>query len=78
MFGSVILATGWTFEEVGELTPVQIGVVMKAITEERKQQAAMWGAKVEENADRTAELEQKLARLKKETGREKFDLRELI
>jgi hypothetical protein len=72
------LATGKDFEEIGKWTPVQLGVVMKAITERRKELAAMWGGSEAKSDDMTTAMEQKFHAMKQKTGRDKFDIRELI
>jgi hypothetical protein len=51
---------------------------MKAITERRKEQAAMWGGSETKSDDMTTAMEQKFAAMKQKTGRDTFDIRELI
>ena len=76
-----MLYTGWTFEQVGELTMPQMRAVLGAVNRRRKEQIEMMGGKVsggEKEVDGTIAIEQRLKLLKAQTGKTKFDLRDVI
>jgi hypothetical protein len=83
LFGDVVMFTGWTFEQVGALTIPQLRSVLAAVNRRKKEQIEMWGGEVKETGGEkvVAEadmLERKLALMKARTGRDKFDLREVL
>lgn len=89
MLGDIAGFTGWTFQQIGQLTVAQVRVVLGAMNRRRKEQIEMWGGTVSENPRKAIEqpdeenevmrgIERKLQMLKAQTGKTKFDLREVI
>jgi len=77
-----VFYTGWTFEQIGQLTLPQMRSVMSAVNRRRKEQIEMMGGKVRESEakgiDSTVAIEQRLRILRSKTGKNKFDLREVL
>lgn len=76
-----MLYTGWTFEQVGGLTMPQMRAVVAAVNRRREEQIKMWGGTTkgsEKEIDGTIAIEQRLQMLRAQTGKTKFDLREVI
>lgn len=83
MLGDLVVYTGWTYTQAGQLTLPQIRATMRAINRRRKEQVDMWTgttekAATESGGDMTASIEAKLALLRAQTGRSSFDLREVL
>lgn len=80
--GDLVFYTGWTFEQIGQLTLPQMRSVMSAVNRRRKEQIEMMGGKVRESEakgiDSTVAIEQRLRILRSKTGKNKFDLREVL
>lgn len=75
------LATGKTFEEVTQLTPVQFRAMQEAVQRHWQLQASMSGVQgmfggggAGSRSDDTSTFERKVAEMKKATGKDTLDL----
>jgi len=84
LLGDLWLYSKQTFKQLGELTLPQLRCALAAVNRHRKEQIEMLGGKVtgggagNKEVDGTIAIEQRLEILRKQTGKTKFDLREVI
>ena len=79
--GDLWLYSGQSFEQLGSMTMSQLRSALAAVNRRRKEQIEMMGGKVssgEKEVDGTIAIEQRLKLLKAQTGKTKFDLRDVI
>ena len=74
--------SGQSFEQLGNMTMPQLRSALAAVNRRRKEQIEMMGGTAkgggEKEVDGTIAIEQRLQLLKAQTGRTKFDLRDVI
>ena len=78
ILADVATATGWGFSRVGALTVEQLTAVQEAIIRQWEAQAAMNGVKVMNRNFGTSRLAERVRDLKRSTGRDSFDIAEVL
>lgn len=84
LLGDLWLYSKQSFRQLGQLTLPQLRCALAAVNRHRKEQIEMLGGKVTgggeagKEVDGTIAIEQRLEMLRKQTGKTKFDLREVI
>ncbi len=85
LLGDLWLYSKQSFQQLGQLTLPQLRCALAAVNRHRKEQIEMLGGKVGgggggggKEVDGTIAIEQRLEILRKQTGKTKFDLREVI
>jgi hypothetical protein len=84
LLGDLWLYSKQSFRQLGRLTLPQLRCALAAVNRHRKEQIEMLGGKVagggagNKEVDGTIAIEQRLEILRKQTGKTKFDLREVI
>lgn len=83
LLGDLWLYSKQSFRQLGRLTLPQLRCALAAVNRHRKEQIEMMGGKVRggqggKEVDGTIAIEQRLEMLRKQTGKTKFDLREVI
>jgi hypothetical protein len=79
--GDLWLYSGQSFEQLGNMTMPQLRSALAAVNRRRKEQIEMMGGTTkggDKEVDGTIAIEQRLKLLKAQTGKTKFDLRDVI